>query len=302
MMALWLLCGILAVSVLALSLRLWLLHRDLRQLGEDLRAHLATDTNTLLCVHGNDRQLRRLAATLNTQLRELRRQRRRYLAGDRELKEAIIGISHDLRTPLTAIFGYLEMLEQEPLPPAAARRLAVVRERAALMERLVEELFGYALVLQAQPERPEQPVNINALLEESLTAFYVDLHGRGIAPQIQMPPQPVLRCLDAAMLRRVFANLLSNAVKYSAGDLSVTLSAAGHIVFANSAPGLNEVQVGRLFDRFYTVNTGRQSTGLGLAVARTLTQHLGGELTACYTAGCLQLHLQLPPAKIENFT
>ena len=101
--------------------------------------------------------MRRLAAALNRELRLLREQRRRYVAGDRELKEAVANVSHDLRTPLTAICGYLDLLEQEELSPAVGRYVSVIRERAEAMRGLTEELFRYSLLVSAERElHPEQ--------------------------------------------------------------------------------------------------------------------------------------------------
>ncbi len=106
-----------------------------------------------------------------------------------------------------------------------------------------------------------------------------------------MPEKPVVRTLDRSALSRVFSNLLTNAVKYSDGDLDITLFETGEITFANTAPGLDEVQVGRLFDRFYTVEAARKSTGLGLAIARTLIEQMGGAIAARYEEGRLVIHI-----------
>lgn len=287
----WLLCALLAAAVLALCAKLWLLHKSMDALCEQLKERLAADTNTLLCLPCRDRQLRRLACELNAQLRLLRAQRRRYLNGDRELKEAVTNISHDLRTPLTAICGYLELLEAQDTSPDAARYLACIRERAGAMKQLTEELFRYSVIASCGRQLGREPVELNRALEESLAAFYLPLKQRGIAPVVHMPAAPVVRPLDAAALSRVFGNILSNVLKYSAGDLDILLRENGEIVFSNTAPALSEVQVGKLFDRFFSVETARNSTGLGLSIARALMEEMGGSVTAGYAVGRLSLHL-----------
>ena len=103
----------------------------------------------------------------------------------------------------------------------------------------------------------------------------------------------MVRELDRAALARVLGNLLNNALKYSGGDLDVVLEEAGAITLSNAAPGLDEVQVGRLFDRFYTVESARSSTGLGLSIARTLTERMGGTIAARYGQGRLYVVLSL---------
>ena len=91
-----------------------------------------------------------------------------------------------------------------------------------------------------------------------------------------------MRRLNQAALSRVFGNILNNAVKYSDGDLDVSLSDDGKITFSNTAVSLDEVQVGKLFDRFYTVEAARRSTGLGLAIAKTLVEQMNGKIEANY--------------------
>ena len=93
------------------------------------------------------------------------------------------------------------------------------------------------------------------------------------------------------MLNRVFGNILNNALKYSGGDLDIALTSEGVITFTNAAPGLDEVQVGRLFDRFFTVEAARNATGLGLAIAKTLVERMGGAIDAAYGAGRLNIRV-----------
>jgi hypothetical protein len=289
----WVLCAVLFLVVAALSLKIYLLHRDMDALIGDLRELLSTDTNTLLSAPSNDRHFRKLVSALNRELRLLRAQRQRYVSGDRELKDAVTNISHDLRTPLTAICGYLELLEQEEKSEAVERYLAIIANRTEVLKQLTEELFRYSVIITAEPHEKE-PVVINTVLEESIAAFYAALQEENITPNIQMPEAKVSRYLDRSALSRVFSNLLNNAIKYSDGDLDITLSETGEICFCNTASGLDEVQVGKLFDRFYTVEAARKSTGLGLAIARTLVEQMGGEIRAAYENDRLSICILFP--------
>ena len=185
------------------------------------------------------------------------------------------------------------MLEQEPQSEKAQRYLAVVRERTDAMRSLTEELFRYSVILSTREFR-EDPVDLKAALEESLAAFYTALTERGITPNVRLPEEKVVRLLDRAALLRVFSNLLQNAVKYSDGDLNIILTAAGEIEFSNSAAALNKVEVGRLFDRFYTVEAARNSTGLGLSIARTLVEQMHGTISAKYDSGKLCIRIIFP--------
>ena len=221
----------------------------------------------------------------------LRKQRHRYLVGDRELKEAVTNISHDLRTPLTAICGYLDLLQREPLSENAVRYISLIENRTEAMKQLTEELFRYSVILSTQ-ELEIETVCLNGVLEESIAAFYAALTSRGIQPQIHMSGKRIEKQLNRDALSRVFSNILNNALKYSDGDLEITLRDYGEIVFANTASGLNEIQVGKLFDRFFTVEAARNLGGLGLAISKTLVEQMGGNISAKLVDHVLSIQIQ----------
>ncbi len=291
-MGVWLLIVLLACCTLALSAKLFLLRRDLRGLAADLHDHLHTDSNTLLTSDSRDPALRAVAATLNDELTELRRQRLRYENGDRELKQAVTNISHDLRTPLTAINGYLDLLEGEEKSTAAARYLSLIENRTDAMTRLTEELFRYSVILAEEEPLAHEPVVLNDALAESLASFYGALTSRGITPQIEICDARVTRLLDKDALARVLANILNNALKYSDGDLAVQLDEDGTLYFSNHAAVLDEVATAQLFDRFFTVENARHSTGLGLSIAKSLTEQMHGEISAAYSDSLLTITLR----------
>ncbi len=290
----WLLSAALITAVLALFVRLRLLQKSLDDIGRQLGERLSSDTNNPIFLSSRDPHARKLAAELNVQLKELRRQRQRYENGDQELKEAVTNISHDLRTPLTAICGYLELLERGEKTLEPERYLALIADRAEAMKRLTEELLRYSVAASGEEESKLEPVDLNAAVEEAAASFYGALMEGGITPHVSLPDQRVIRNLDRAALSRVLDNLLSNALKYSGGDLSVVLEPTGVITLSNAAPGLDEVQVGRLFDRFYTVESARHSTGLGLSIAGALTERMGGTIAARYEDGRLSVVLRFP--------
>lgn len=290
----WLLCGALAALALALLVKLFLLQKGLDDIAAQLGERISTDTNNLVFLSARDPHARKLAAELNIQLKQLRRLRQKYENGDRELKEAVTNVSHDLRTPLTAICGYLELLERRGSDPDAARYLTLIGERVEAMKRLTDELLRYSVAAGREDALTLEPVDLNGAVEAAAASFYGAFVKRGISPQVSLPEERVTSMLDRAALSRVLGNLLSNALKYSGGDLRMELSTDGVITLSNDAPGLDEVTVGRLFDRFYTVETGRGSTGLGLSIAKALTEHMGGSIDARYEAGRLWMVLRFP--------
>lgn len=284
---LYFLCGILLTALIFVSVKLYLIRKSMEEICEELKEHLSMDTNTLLTISSRDKWVCAIAEKLNQQIRVLREERLRYQQGDRELKEAVTNISHDLRTPLTAICGYLHLLSFEERIEMIKHYFKLIENRVGAMMGLTEELFQYSVILTKPEELSIVPVDMGNVLEESLAAFYAAFTTRGIVPEIEMPKVRVIREVNKNALARIFENLIGNALKYSDGDFNVVLYEDGRICFSNMAGELNEVAVGRIFDRFFTVETARKSSGLGLSIAKNFTVRMGGKIWAEYLEGKL---------------
>lgn len=284
------LCGFLAAGIIFLMIKIYLMKRSVREIRKKLAEKLSADTNTLIDISSGDRDMRMLAESLNVQLRQLRSERLRYQQGDTELKEAVTGISHDLRTPLTAICGYLDLLEREEKSETVQQYIGQISNRTDVMKQLTEELFRYSVMAYVKENSIER-ICLNNALEESIASFYGAICQKKIVPEISITDTRVERYLDRSALARIFGNIISNALKYSDGDFSVSLDSDGAITFSNTAESLNSVEAGKLFDRFYTVETARNSTGLGLSIAKLLTEQLGGKIKAEYLDGKLVITL-----------
>ena len=294
---LWVSIGILIAIIIVLLVKIHILQKSVKEIEIAFADRLVTDTNVLIDISSSDKNVRRLANTINGQLRKLRTERRRFQQGDLELKNAVTNISHDLRTPLTALSGYLELLEQEEKSESVNRYIEIMKDRVDILTQLSEELFRYSVIISTKDNITKEQVIINTVLEESIAAFYTVLTERNIVPDIQISEIKVMRMLDRSALSRVFSNLISNVIKYSDGDLKIVLSENGEIVFSNMASGLDEIQVGRLFDRFYTVEAARKSTGLGLTISKTLVEQMKGTISAIYENNRLSIHIFFPDLK-----
>lgn len=292
--------GILLLIIFVLLAKVCFLHRSAQEIADAFRNRLTADTNTLIDISTRDPYMRKLAADINVQLRLLRKERHRYQQGDMELKEAVTNISHDLRTPLTAINGYLDLLEREEKSETVQRYLSQIQNRTEVLKDLTEELFRYSVVISSVTDMQVEQVNLNGVLEESIASFYVALTERGITPTINIPEKRIIRNLNKTAMLRVFSNLLNNAIKYSDGDLAIFLLESGEVIFTNTATGLNEIQVGKLFDRFFSVEAARNSTGLGLAISKALVEQMNGTISAQYKDNRLSIHITFLSDKGRN--
>ncbi len=291
-MFIWVSIGLIVIIVL-LVIKIILMQKSMDEIIENMDECLSKDTNVLISISSNDSHVKKLANNLNQQLQQLRQLRWKLAQGNMELKNAITNISHDLRTPLTSICGYLDLLDEIEKDEIIDRYLDIIKERTDVLKQMTEELFKYSVIVTPQNELKQEYKIINSILEECIAAHYASLVQRNIIPKIKITEKKIERYVDASALLRVFENVIDNAVKYSDGDLEIILDEKGLITFANTAANLSEVQVNRLFDRFFTVEDARKSTGLGLAISKTLIEQMNGTIHAQLVDHKLQIYVDL---------
>ena len=227
----WILCGILAVIVIVLAVKIRIVQKSMDEICDCISEHLCSDTNQLVTVSSSDRHVRHLASEIAKQLSALRRQQRQYINGDRELKEAVTNISHDLRTPLTAICGYLELLEAEEMTDNTRRYVEQIRNRTEALKALTEELFRYSVVSSVSDLNYEK-INVARALEDTLISFYGAFEQKNITPQISLPDSAVFRSLDKSALSRI----LGRAVDAGMNGESLRAAHGGGLSAEGSQP------------------------------------------------------------------
>jgi signal transduction histidine kinase len=286
-----LLIAVLTLIIILLIAKVCILIKSAQEIKTAFEEKIQTETNTLISISSHDSNMCALADSINIQLKKFYTKRQRYEQGDLELKEAIINISHDLRTPLTAIYGYLQLLKPEQDIDTIKQYLGIIENRTIALKQLTDELFNYTIVTSENKELILEEISINAVLEECISSYYAVLKKKRIIPNISIPEKKVMRWLNKNALARIFSNIISNAIKYTDGDFTIALFPHGDIIFSNHTTGLTGVQAANLFDRFYTVTTARKSTGLGLSIAKTLTEQMGGNISARYHEDVLSIHI-----------
>lgn len=280
------------IIILFLSMKIIAMRLSLKELKEGYEERARIHTNTLLTVSSRDRRVRELAVSMNKTLEKLRDSYNRYENGDQEIKKAITNISHDLRTPLTAISGYLELAQRQEKSPGMEKYLSVIENRTEHMKKLTEELFEYSLMSGGEITEDKQEVNVNRMLEDCIMNYYPSLKAMGINPEIDITDKKIIRNLYPTYVERILNNLVSNALKYSDGDLEIMLSDEGILRVTNSSDKLSNVDVNKLFDRFFTVETGsRNSTGLGLSIVKLFTERMDLSLNATYENGKIAIEV-----------
>lgn len=288
------LCILLTGVCIFLAGKLFLLQKAADEIRREFAERLKADSNVEIVLSCRNAHMRKLAADMNQQLKLLRKEHIRYVRGDLELKRAITNISHDLRTPLTAVCGYMELLQKEEVSASVKKYLVIIKQRIDALKDMTEELFQYSVMVSGDTTDKKEKISLNRALEECVAGHYGALKAVGIEPEIRMADGTVYCEGNLQSVSRILQNMMSNAIKYSDGDLEIVLEGNGQICFSNTANGLDEIQTGHLFDRFYTVENGRASTGLGLSIAKTLTEEMGGRIEARYCGNVLSVTISFP--------
>lgn len=277
---------LLALVCAALLYYLFELCRGLRVAGERLAAHLEDETTARLDVSCPNASAEALLQEVNALLERRLAEGADYRRKEEDLRRQIADVSHDLRTPLTSILGYLQLLEEQDLTPEQKGEcLAVIRGRAATLQTLITSFYDLSRLEGGQWQLEREELDLKRIVQDQLASAYETLERAGMPPEVDIAPDLPLVWGDQKAAVRVVSNLLTNALTHGAAPLRFSLRRAGEGVaarFTNGAPTMTQVQVEQVFQRSYTSDPSRtgQGTGLGLAIVRALMERMGGEARA----------------------
>ena len=288
---LYVIFGILLLICTILILKIYSIKKSIKEIQKSVENILNTDTNNLILI--SDASVKKLAIFLNKELKEMRKQKLQYEYGNQELKRNITNVSHDLRTPLTAIKGYIELLKEESLTQNGRKYISVINRKTEELTELTEQLFDFAKILDTDMVLTKEKCYLNELLEEVLASYYPIFKEKDIVPEVLICKEKVEKELNKASMIRVFENIFSNVVKYSNGNFKVELKNDGEIIFSNKATSLDATTVQKIFDRYFSVENAKESTGIGLSIAKQLVELNGGSISADYVKNVLVIEVRL---------
>ncbi|HEX3028943.1 MAG TPA: HAMP domain-containing sensor histidine kinase [Clostridia bacterium] len=295
-MGIWIVIFLLLTAVLILSIRLYLIQNDLSIFKRDLERFDGSDYRKSLSLSSGIKGMEELAATINNKTRELNEAVVHYRKMEDELKISIANMSHDLRTPLTSILGYLQLLKNEVSTKDGIEYMEVMQRRAKTLETLINDFFEISIIETRQFPIAIEAVDLEALLVQQIADMYDSFKSRGIEPQIDITGHPVRILGDKNALNRIIANLLANALKHSLAGLWIKLGRddkQAYLEISNYTENLSQEDMKRIFDRFYMADKVRngQGSGLGLPIVKTLVEKMDGTVTANLKDGLLTLRV-----------
>lgn len=269
---------------------------DVRKIKISLQKIKGTDTNIRLTTSTFDRDITGLILEVN----EILNQQQEILINservNREFLQGITNISHDLRTPLTSASGYIELIKSKNLDDKKRfEYLEMVHGRLMALAHLMDELFDYTQIIENKTDLKLQAINVCSLISDELASFYDTLTQAGFEVVVDIPNQVIMLITDPENLRRIVWNLMSNMAKHGVEFFRVKVNSDGVMTFTNKVANANELEVERLFERFYTSDTSRtsQKTGLGLAITKALVEKMGGEIHAWLDGNMLNIKVDM---------
>ena len=274
-----LLLVLLALTCLALGLRLYALERDIRACARQLRSG-----RPRVSMAAPNAAAEELLTAVNALLDLREREEGDYRRQEQAIRQQIANVSHELRTPLTSILGYLQLLEREGLTAEERREyLSIVQGRARALQSMIVSFYDLSRLEGGEYPLSRERVDLYHVLSQLVAEFYNDFTDFDMTVELREGLPAVTA--DPAGVLRVFTNLIRNALEHGRKRMSILLYQEGGevvSVFANDAPGLTPEDVEHVFDRFFTaakMRTG-QSTGLGLAIVKALVERMGHTVSA----------------------
>ena len=268
---------VLSILVITLLIRVVTTNIELKNITRELKEITEKDTNLLLSTSSGDKSIKILVDSLNKELKKLLSLKREYSKGIFDVKKSAENIAHDIRTPLTAIKGYVDLLEKEELSEEGRKYLEIIKGRVDYMKEMIDELF-LSLSMKSRGVLNLSNIDAKSILEEALVSYYNEFKKKGMSPSLMTPNEKVIIKADSKALYRVYSNIISNALKYGEGEFKVEMDEKGNTIFSNLAPNMDSVEANKLLDRYYTISDAKASSGIGLSISKEILQEMGGEL------------------------
>ncbi len=285
-MALYIITAAAIIAAIIFCIRLLTLKHALKDAAKEL--HAVTEDiqqNRILKMDCPQQELEELLLEMNHSLEEIRRERIRYEQKEQELQKQIENISHDLRTPLTAILGYINFMDEDAMDEETKESLEVVRRKTQLLNKLVVQFYDLSRLTNGNFQLDMKETDIGRKLKEQAADNYRELMKRNLNVDIDIPEHPVMAMADGDAVDRVFTNLFQNAARYAVSCLNIKLMEQEEhikVLFENDTDESDRIEAEHLFDRFYTADSSRSrgGTGLGLPIARYLVEEMNGDISA----------------------
>lgn len=276
---------ILAVSVAVLIAVLVKIRAQLRDINEQLDFLCEKDTNMLLLTDTNMADIGRLKERINRFLEQWHRQREAAAKKEQMISDTYTNLSHDIRTPLTSLDGYFQLLKDETDKSAQEHYIDIIQERITSLKDMLEELFMFTKLKNDSFKLELSNCCVSRLLKQTVFSYYEEWKKQGIEPSLDICEDTIFITANAQALRRVLQNVIKNALVHGQNSICIQMKQKNkivHILVSNDVKNPDDIDVDKVFERFYKADEARSisSSGLGLSIAKELVERMGGSIEA----------------------
>lgn len=277
---------ILFIVVIIISYRMFYVEKQIKSLIKQLLEINKEKGNKKVTLGLSNNRLERLAEVINENIDIRKQSEANRIKVENDLRQTIANMSHDLRTPLTAIIGYLQLLKVDDINEDEKKEfLDIAEHRAKSLETLLNDFYELSLIESLDYQLNMERLNISKILQQIVLDRYSDFMERDISPNINIPDKNYYIIAEKKSIDRVIENVLTNAIKYAKDSIDISLQQKQEkilITISNTFTNIGEKDIANIFDRFYMADKSRsgKGTGLGLAIAKGLVEKMDGNITA----------------------
>ncbi len=275
---------ILSLSIVLLISYIFHLKLQIKSIGKQLEDISEGKTEKKIDVSLLDKDIEYLAGNINKNINLQKQLRIEVLRNDQNLKDSIANISHDLRTPLTSIIGYLQLLEKSELSENQREKINIIKRKSEILHNLITSFFEITIIENDRMHINLEKINMNNFLSDAMLQNIMPFKEAGIEPIFDLPNTTIFIEGDKIILQRIVQNLISNILKYGSSYVKISLVKKEHVelCFANKIQDPKKIDVNLLFEKFYTADKSRSSgsTGLGLSIVKLLAERINAKALA----------------------
>lgn len=276
---------------------------QIKQIRKQLRFVAHNKTNQKIRIHTPSREVQSMINDINYLIQSTREEEIEIMRKDKELRDTIVNMSHDIRTPLTSLSGYFDLLISSDDASEKERYAAIIRERISSLSDLLESMFFYTKLSSDGIKADFDKCDISSIFMQSMFSYFDDFERLEITPELDVE-EGIEFITDEKLLKRIFQNLIKNVLTHGKDELKVSLKKVNGqqgkpsevvLIMANKYDTSTNIDVEQVFDRFYQSDKTRNnnSSGIGLAVVLKLSRLLGGNVTARVDGEFFEITLKL---------
>jgi len=278
---------------------IWFIQRQIRDICLQLSFLEEQDSNMLITTQIVQFGIGDLVEKINCIILANRKRKKEYLEKEQRVQQVYTNLSHDIRTPLTSLDGYVQLLAESEDKERQKEYLTIVRERISSLKNMLEELFVFTRLKDESYQFELSKVCVTRLLKETVFSYYDDWNRQGIVPQFSIEEGDLSIEGNVSALKRVFQNIIKNGLVHGEKSIVISLTKTESeviISFGNAMKHPEDVDMSQVFERFYKADKSRSrnSTGLGLSIAKGFVERMNGTIEARLEKGQFVIFVKFP--------